>query len=93
MDADRARIKVGSVRLALVARTELRDRAWDFGIVDDPSVNAFNLPGGHRYVAFAGADGSPVVLSAHCAHMGTDLSNGCVRARSPRRRSIAHGAI
>jgi len=34
----------------LVAGTALGDRPWDFGIVDDDSLNAFNLPGGLVYV-------------------------------------------
>lgn len=34
----------------LSARTPFADRAWDFGIVRDDSINAFNLPGGLVYV-------------------------------------------
>lgn len=34
----------------IAAQTPLGNRRWDFGIVDDPSVNAFNLPGGLVYV-------------------------------------------
>jgi predicted Zn-dependent protease len=34
----------------IAGQTPLRDRRWDFFIVDDPTVNAFNLPGGLVYV-------------------------------------------
>ena len=40
---------------------------------------AFELPGGHRFVGFLAGDRTPVVLSARCAHMGADLTHGCVR--------------
>ena len=34
----------------IAGQTPLGNRRWDFGIVNDPSVNAFNLPGGLVYV-------------------------------------------
>lgn len=34
----------------LVRQTPMANLAWDFGIVDDPGINAFNLPGGLVYV-------------------------------------------
>lgn len=34
----------------IAAQTPMGNRPWDFFIVDDPSVNAFNLPGGLVYV-------------------------------------------
>ena len=34
----------------LASRTPMGNQQWDFFIVDDPSVNAFNLPGGLVYV-------------------------------------------
>jgi predicted Zn-dependent protease len=34
----------------LVAQTEMRNLPWEFHIVADPEVNAFNIPGGHVYV-------------------------------------------
>jgi predicted Zn-dependent protease len=35
---------------SLTRQTSLGDRQWDFGIVRDDAVNAFNLPGGLVYV-------------------------------------------
>ena len=34
----------------LAARSERPDLPWHFTVVDDPSVNAFALPGGYVYV-------------------------------------------
>lgn len=34
----------------IVAQTELADVPWEFHVVADPAVNAFNIPGGHVYV-------------------------------------------
>lgn len=62
----------------IVARTDLRDRAWDFGVVDDPSVNAFNLPGGLVYVnvgLLAQAD----TLDQLAAVMGHEIGHGVAR--------------
>jgi predicted Zn-dependent protease len=41
---------VRSVGERLHAQTPLADRPFDFEVVDDPSVNAFAVPGGHVYV-------------------------------------------
>ncbi len=35
---------------AIVAQTEMRNLPWEFHIVRDPAINAFNIPGGHVYV-------------------------------------------
>ncbi len=35
---------------AIVAQTEMRNLPWEFHIVKDPAINAFNIPGGHVYV-------------------------------------------
>lgn len=34
----------------IVEQTELADMPWEFHLVRDPAVNAFNIPGGHVYV-------------------------------------------
>lgn len=34
----------------LVNQTELAQAPWEFHVVSDPQVNAFNIPGGHVYV-------------------------------------------
>lgn len=34
----------------IIAQTELAEAPWDFHIVADPQINAFNIPGGHVYV-------------------------------------------
>jgi len=48
---DRASLQyLNQVGRRLAAQTPMGNRQWDFFIVDDPSVNAFNLPGGLVYV-------------------------------------------
>ena len=48
---DRASLQyINQVGRRLAAQTPMGDRQWDFFIIDDPSVNAFNLPGGLVYV-------------------------------------------
>ncbi|HYG64375.1 MAG TPA: M48 family metallopeptidase [Thermoanaerobaculia bacterium] len=41
---------LNTVGRRLAAQTPYANRPWDFFIVNDPSVNAFNLPGGLVYV-------------------------------------------
>ncbi len=41
---------IQSVGDRIVAQTPLAGRPFEFQIVDDPSVNAFSIPGGHVYV-------------------------------------------
>ena len=41
---------VNQVGKQLVNQTEMRNLPWEFHIVADPAVNAFNIPGGHVYV-------------------------------------------
>lgn len=41
---------VSAIGQAMAAESERPDLPWTFGVVDDPSVNAFALPGGFVYV-------------------------------------------
>lgn len=41
---------VDRVGQRIVDQSEMRDLPWEFHIVADPEVNAFNIPGGHVYV-------------------------------------------
>ena len=48
---DRAALQyLNQIGRRIAAQTPMGNRPWDFFIVDDPSVNAFNLPGGLVYV-------------------------------------------
>jgi len=40
---------------------------------------SYELPAGRKFVGYLTAEGRPAVLAARCAHMGSDLSKGCVR--------------
>lgn len=41
---------VNQVGQRMVNQTAMRELPWEFHIVNDPSINAFNIPGGHVYV-------------------------------------------
>jgi predicted Zn-dependent protease len=62
----------------IVSQTELRDLPWDFGIVDDPAVNAFNLPGGLVYV-HKGLVAEADKLSELTAVVGHEIAHGVAR--------------
>lgn len=48
---------------AIVDTTELADRPWTFHLVDDPALNAFNIPGGHVYVNTGLVEAAPDAAS------------------------------
>ena len=41
---------INQIGQRIVSQTEMANLPWEFHIVDDPSINAFNIPGGHVYV-------------------------------------------
>lgn len=67
----------------IVAQTELSDMPWEFHIVRDPSINAFNIPGGHVYVHTGLIDqaGSAAELAGVMAH---EISHGVARHGTER---------
>jgi len=69
---------VNRVGQRLVARTELRNLPWTFHIVNDPEVNAFNIPGGHVYVntGLIAAAGDVAEFSGVMAH---EIGHGVAR--------------
>jgi predicted Zn-dependent protease len=67
-----------SVGRRIVAQTDLADRPWDFGIVDDDAVNAFNLPGGLVYV-HKGLVAEADALDELTAVMGHEIAHGVAR--------------
>lgn len=66
---------VRSVGEKIHAQTEMASLPFDFEIVDDPSINAFSLPGGHVYVntgligAASKADELAGVMAHEIAHV------------------------
>lgn len=62
----------------LVAQTEMRNLPWEFHIVDDPEVNAFNIPGGHVYVhtGLVGAADNAAELAGVMSH---EIAHGVAR--------------
>lgn len=61
---------VSSMGRKIVAQTELAGAPWEFHVVADPEVNAFNIPGGHVYVntGLIAATDNAAELSAVIAH-------------------------
>jgi predicted Zn-dependent protease len=59
-----------SVGERIHAQTPIANRPFEFEIVDDPSVNAFSIPGGHVYVntGLIGTAGKADELAAVVAH-------------------------
>ena len=41
---------INQIGQRIARQTEMADRPWEFHVVDDPAINAFNIPGGHVYV-------------------------------------------
>lgn len=50
VDDRRALAYLNRIGQRIVAQTELSEAPWEFHIVADPAINAFNIPGGHVYV-------------------------------------------
>jgi len=62
----------------IVAQTELAQAPWEFHIVADPKINAFNIPGGHVYVnsGLVAATDNTAELAGVMAH---EISHGVSR--------------
>jgi predicted Zn-dependent protease len=62
----------------IVAQTELAQAPWEFHIVADPKINAFNIPGGHVYVnsGLVAATDNAAELASVMAH---EISHGVSR--------------
>lgn len=67
----------------IVAQTEMRNLPWEFHIISDPSINAFNIPGGHVYVhtGLIEQAGSAAELAGVMAH---EISHGVARHGTER---------
>jgi predicted Zn-dependent protease len=62
----------------LVRGTALGNLPWQFHVVEDPSINAFNIPGGHVYVTtglIAAADNASELAGV----MGHEIAHGVER--------------
>jgi len=62
----------------LAAQTWLRDAPWEFHLVRDDAINAFNIPGGHVYVntGLVHATDNAAELAGVLAH---EISHGAAR--------------
>ncbi|MBA3582930.1 MAG: M48 family metalloprotease [Gemmatimonadetes bacterium] len=69
---------VNRIGQRLVNQSELAQAPWEFHIVADPQINAFNIPGGHVYVnsGLIGAADNVAELAGVMAH---EISHGVAR--------------
>lgn len=63
---------------AIVDQTEMADLPWEFHIVADSQINAFNIPGGHVYVNTGLIAAAPDV-AAFAGVMAHEISHGVAR--------------
>ena len=73
----------------IVSETELADRPWEFHVIVDSSVNAFNIPGGHVFIntGLIRAAATPSELAGVVAH---EVGHGVAR-HSTERMTKAYG--
>ena len=62
----------------IVAQTRFANRPWTFGIIDDPNVNAFNLPGGIVFVN-RGLIQKATTLDQFTTVLGHEIAHGVAR--------------
>jgi predicted Zn-dependent protease len=74
----------------LVNQTELAQAPWEFHVVVDPQVNAFNIPGGHVYVN-TGLICATDNVAELAGVMGHEISHGVSR-HATEQLSKAYGA-
>jgi predicted Zn-dependent protease len=81
---------VSRIGQRLVQQTELAQAPWEFHVVSDPQVNAFNIPGGHVYVntGLICANDNVAELVGVMAH---EISHGVAR-HGTEQLSKAYGA-
>ncbi len=73
----------------IVSQTEMANLPWKFHLVADPSINAFNIPGGHVYV-HTGLIEEARNASELAGVMAHEISHGVAR-HGTERLSKAHG--
>ena len=74
---------VNDIGQRIVRQTELAGAPWTFHVVNNPEINAFNVPGGHVYVntGLIKAAGNASELAAVMAH---EISHGVSRHATER---------
>ena len=69
---------VQSMGQRLVRQTEFAELPWEFHVIQDPQINAFNMPGGHVYVN-TGLIAAAKDASELAAVMAHEISHGVAR--------------
>jgi predicted Zn-dependent protease len=80
---------VNRIGQRIVAQSEMSGRPWEFHVVADPEINAFNIPGGHVYV------NTGLILAAKntselAGVMAHEIGHGTAR-HATERLTAAHG--
>ncbi len=74
---------INSLGQELIAQTPMSELPWKFHIVSDPSINAFNIPGGHVYV-FTGLIDEAENASELVGVMAHEVAHGVERHGTER---------
>ena len=74
---------VSGIGQRIVRQTGLANRPWEFHVVDDPAINAFNIPGGHVYVN-TGLINAVDNVSELAGVMAHEVSHGIARHATER---------
>lgn len=80
---------VNRVGQRIVAQSEMRNLPWEFHIVADPEVNAFNIPGGHVYVN-TGLIGAADNVAEFTGVLSHEIAHGVAR-HGTEQLTRAHG--
>jgi predicted Zn-dependent protease len=78
VDDQQALAYVNRVGRDIVSRTEMANLPWQFHIVKEPELNAFNIPGGHVYVT-TGLLGAADNASQFAGVLAHEISHGVSR--------------
>jgi predicted Zn-dependent protease len=70
--------RMGRTILEQAAGEPIAQQPWTFHIIDDPQVNAFNIPGGHVYL-YAGLVAQTDDYAELMSVMGHEVSHGLAR--------------
>ena len=74
---------INKVGRRIVNETELANVPWEFHVVADPSINAFNIPGGHVYV-HTGLIEQVDDVAELAGVMGHEIAHGVARHATER---------
>ncbi|MDX1583383.1 MAG: M48 family metallopeptidase [Thermoanaerobaculia bacterium] len=69
---------VSEIGQRIVSQTEMAELPWNFHVVQDSRINAFNIPGGHVYVT-TGLIGATTDVAQFAGVMAHEVAHGVAR--------------